>query len=146
MPTRTTIKSAIVTAITASSSIAGSRVYKGRKNPLPDAATSFPVVYVWMLRETNDTQTMTRSRTQMRTMDVAVDYWATAATPSALEDAFDAAVDLITTAVLGGTGLVGVARQDILLTSSEYLYEADEAEPFGCARLTFSVKYFSTEP
>jgi hypothetical protein len=143
-PTRTTIKDAIVTAIKGDTTIASTRVTKGRYN-VPDGA-SFPQVFVWMMRETAETQTMTRSRTEMRTMDVAVDYWAKAATSSALEDAFDVACDAIKAAVCGGTGLVGVARQDILLTGTEFIYEGDEDTPFGCARLTFTVKYISSEP
>lgn len=143
-PTRTTIKDAIVTAIKADASIASTRVYKGRYNE-PTGAT-MPVVYVWMQRESSETNTLTRSRNELRMMDVAVDYWNRSALSATLEDAFDTACDAIKAAVCGGTGLVGVARQDILLTSTEYLYEGDEAEPFGCARLTFTVKYFSTEP
>jgi hypothetical protein len=96
-PTRTTIKDAIVTAIKADTSIASTRVTKGRYN-VPDGA-SFPQVFVWMMREATDTQTITRSRTELRTMDVDVDYWAKATTSGALEDAFDVAADAIKAAM-----------------------------------------------
>lgn len=142
--TRTTIKDAAVTAIKATSAIAGTRVYKGRANVT--AGTDFPLCYVWMMREATDTHTLTRNRNQLRTMELAVDYWNKAATSSVLEDAFDTACDLIKAAVCGGTGLAGTAGQDVLLTSTEYLYEGNEDQPFGCARLSFTVKYLSTEP
>lgn len=140
---RTTIKDAIVTAIKAVPAIAGDRVYKGRDNTL--SGVNFPAVFVWMLRDDADTNTLSRPRQRLHQMTVAVDYWAKAATPAALEDAFDTAADAIRTAVCIST-LAGVSRQDLILTSTEFLYEASEEQPTGCARLTFTAKYFTTEP
>jgi hypothetical protein len=139
---RATIKDAVIAAIKSASSVAGNRVYKGRHNVT--SGTNFPLVYVWMQRDDADTNTMSYPRESLHTMTLAVDYWAKAATPDALEDAFDSAVDAIRDGILDA--FVNVARQDLLLTSTEFLYEGDEAEPFGCARSTYTVKYFTTEP
>lgn len=140
---RTTLKDAVITAIKAAPSIASTRVYKGRQNVISGA--NFPAVYVWMLRDEADTNTLSRPRQRLHTMSLAVDYWAKAATPAALEDAFDTAADAIRAAVCIDS-IAGTDRQDLVLTSTEFLYEGDEDQPFGCARLTFSVKYFTTEP
>lgn len=142
MSTRKDIKTALCTALTNVTGLVGNRVAKGRRNLT--AGADFPLIYVWMAREDTDTQTLTVSRFQMRTMTVAVDYWASAATPALLEDGFDDACEVIRTALSDET--LGGKAQDLLLTSTEYLYEGDEAQPFGCARLMFTVKYFSTEP
>lgn len=140
---RKEIKDALVTALTNVSGLVAARVYKGRYNVTE--ASNFPLIYVWQLREETDTQTLTVSRHQLRSLTLAVDYWAKATTPALLEDEFDDKCDTIKAAALASSTLSGKCK-DILLTSTDYLYEADEAEPFGCARLTFSVKYFSTEP
>lgn len=140
---RTDIKDALVSALAAANNLVGARVYKGRHNVT--SGTDLPLIYVWMVREETDTHTLTVKRSQLRTMSVAVDYWAQAASTSALEDTFDTACETVRTAALGSTTLGGKC-QDVLLTSTEYLYEGDEAQPFGCARLTFTIKYFSTEP
>jgi len=141
---RTTIKNAVIAAIKAASSIASTRVYKGRHNVVA-GGTSWPAVYVWMLRDDVDTDTLDRPRHRLNSMTLVTDYYAKAATPDALEDAFDTAVDAISDAVCV-TSIAGTAGQDIILTSSEFLYEGGEEQPFGCARLTFTVKYFSSEP
>lgn len=140
---RTGIKDALVTALAAASNLVGNRVTKGRFNVTE--GTNLPLIYLWMVREETDTQTLTGNRFQLRTMSLAVDYWAQAASTSALEDAFDTACETIRAAAVANSTLGGTC-EDILLTSTEYLYEGDEAQPFGCARLTFTVKYFSTEP
>ena len=141
--TRTTIKDAIIAAIKAVPSIAGNRVYKGRFNLLNGG--DFPAVYVWMSREDADTNTLSRPRQRMHTMTLAVDYWLKANTPDALEDAFDEAVDAIRSAICTDA-IAGASRQDLILTSNEFLYEANEEQPTGCARSTYVVKYFSNEP
>jgi hypothetical protein len=140
---RKEIKDALVTALTNVTGLVAARVYKGRYNITE--GSNFPLIYVWQLREETDTQTLTVSRHQLRTLTLAVDYWAKAATSALLEDEFDDKCDTLKSAALASSTLSGKCK-DILLTSTEYLYEGDEAEPFGCARLTFTVKYFSTEP
>lgn len=141
--TRTEIKDALISALAAASNLVGSRVYKGRQNVT--SGTNLPLIYVWMAREETDTQTLTVNRFQLRTLSLMVDYWAQAATPAALEDAFDVACETIRGSALADHTLGGKCK-DVLLTSTEYLYEGDEDQPFGCARLTFTAKYFSTEP
>ena len=146
MATRTDIKNRIVTVLKASSSIAGTRVYIGRQNVLPSAATSFPVVYVYMLREDVETQTLgSRGRHQTRTMMLAVDYFAQATTPETTESGADTACGLIEAAISADTTLNGTCK-DIVLTSTEYLYDGTEEQPFGRAALQYRVTYFSTEP
>lgn len=143
--TRTTIKDAIIAAIKGDATIASTRVYKGRANLLPNAATSWPVVYVWMAREDTETDTLSRSRHRLNSMSLMVDYWEKAADPATLENNFDTATGKIVNAVCV-TSIAGAAGQDVVLTSTEFLYGGDEDTPFGCARLTFNVKYFTTEP
>jgi len=143
MSARKDIKNAIVTALTNVSGLVGTRVYKGKHNLT--AGTAMPLIYIWMQGETTDTQTLTVKRFQMRNLTIMVDFWAKAATPAALEDALDEASEIIRTAALADSKLGGKA-EDILLTNTDYLYEGDEAEPFGLARLSFMVKYFSREP
>jgi hypothetical protein len=146
MPARTDIKAQIVIVLKAASSIASTRVYQGRDNVLPDATTSFPVVYVYMLREDVQTLTLAPSgRHQTRTLMLAVDYLAKAATPEALEAAFDTACGLIEAAISADTTLAGTCK-DIILTSTEYLYEGDEEQPAGRAALGYTVTYFAREP
>lgn len=140
---RKEIKDALVTALTNVSGLVAARVSKGRYNVT--SGSDFPLIYVWQVREETDTQTLTVGRFQLRNLMLAVDYWAKAATTSALEDDFDDKSDTLKAAALASSTLGGKCK-DILLTSTEYLYEGDEAEPFGCARLMFTVKYFSTEP
>lgn len=141
--TRTTIKDAIIAAIKAVPAIAANNVFKGRFNLLK--GSDFPVVYVWMMREDADTNTLSRPRQRMHTMTLAVDYWLKTNTPDAIEDAFDEAVDAIRSAICTDA-IAGAARQDLVLTSTEFLYESSEEQPFGCARSTFVVKYFTNEP
>jgi hypothetical protein len=146
MPARTDIKDKVIELLKAEPSIASTRVYMGRDNVLPDAATGFPVVYVYMLREDVQTQTMSMSgRHQTRTMLLAVDYLAKATTPEALEDAFDTACGLIEAALAASTTLQGTC-QDIVLTSTEYLYDGDEEAPSGRAALSYTITYFADEP
>jgi hypothetical protein len=146
MPTRTTLKDRIVVLIkNGSSGPAADRVYVGRKNVLPSAATSFPVAYVYMLREDVDTLDMGASaRSQRRAMVVAVDFWAKAATSALLESAFDTACSTLEGLINADTDL-SVSQADIVLTSTEYLYEGDEDQPFGRAAMQFRVSYLSTE-
>jgi len=143
MSARKTIKAAIATALTNVSGLVAARVYRGRHNVV--AGSNFPAIYIWQLSETTDTQTLSVSRFQLRTLMVIVDYWAIAASPAALEDEFDDKCDTIKIAALASSTLTGVC-EDIVLTNTEYLYEGNEDQPFGCARLSFTVKYFSTEP
>ncbi len=153
-PTRTDMMDAVIDSILSDTNIAGTRVYRGRHNVV--AGTDTPVVYVWLARDDLNTQSLTRPRSRLHTLSVMVDYWAKADTPAALEEAFDAAANLIEAACLNGTshghggtthyGIAGTAREDIVLTSLEYLYEGDENQPFGCARLSFALKYLTTEP
>lgn len=143
MSARKDIKAAIVTAAKTASALVGTRVYIGRHNPT--ASTNFPEVYVWQLSEASDTITLSTKRTQQRNLIIAVDIWGKAATPSALEGAFDDDSDTLRAAILSSSTLGGKCN-DINLTNTEYLYDGDEEQAFGCARLTFAVKYFSTEP
>lgn len=146
MPARTDIKDRIVAVIKTASSIASTRVYIGRHNILPAASTGFPVVYVYMLREDMETLTMGSSaRHQTRTLILGVDYWAKGATPEATEDGMDTACGLIEAAVAADTTLNATCK-DIVLTSTEYLYDGTEENPFGRAALQYRVTYFSAEP
>jgi hypothetical protein len=145
MPARTDIKNRIVAVIQAASSVAGSRVYVGRHNVLPSAATGFPAVYVYMLREDVETIVMGASRRrQQRAMTLAVDYWCKAANPDATEDLMDTACGLIEAAINADTDLNGTAA-DVLLTNTEYLYDVTEEAPFGRAVMQWRVLYFSNE-
>lgn len=141
-PTRTEMMDAVIDSILSEAGIAGTRVYRGRHNVV--AGTDTPVVYVWLARDDLNTQSLTRPRSRLHTLSVMVDYWAKADTPAALEEAFDTAASDIEAACL--SGVAGTAREDIVLTGVEYLYEGDENQPFGCARLSFSLKYLTTEP
>lgn len=153
-PTRTDMMDAVIDSILADADIAGTRVYRGRHNVTN--GTQFPVVYVWLARDDINTQSLTRPRSRLHTISVIVDYWAKAATPGALEEAFDGAASEIEAACLNGTshvhgavthyGIAGTAGEDIVLTGVEYLYEGDENEPFGCLRMSFALKYLTTEP
>ena len=140
--TRKAVIDAVIAAIAADTSIAGSRVYRGRH--IETASSAFPVVYVWLGRDDVSTQSLTRLRSQMHQLQICVDYWNKGASSGALEEAFDGAADAIEAAILPGAA--GIAREDIILTSVEYLYEGEDPEPFGCARLTFALKYLTTEP
>lgn len=140
--TRKAVIDAVIAAIAADTSIAGSRVYRGRH--IETASSAFPVVYVWLGRDDMTTQSLTRLRSQMHQLQVCVDYWNKAASTGALEEAFDAVADAIEAAVLPGSA--AIAGEDILLTTVEYLYDGEDPEPFGCARLTFTLKYLTTEP
>jgi hypothetical protein len=145
MPARTDIKDRIVTVVKASGSgPAANRVYIGRDNVLPSAATGFPAVYVYMLREDLDTGTMGSRRFQTRTMIVALDYWAKATTPETLESAFDTAC-LAIEALINVDVTLNAKCKDIVLTSTEYLYDGTEEQPFGRAALQFRVTYFANE-
>jgi hypothetical protein len=143
---RTAIFDRIITVLQSASSIAGSRVYKGRHNVLPTAATDFPVVYTYTLREEVETLTMgSSSRHQTRVLIGAVDYLAKAATAKLLEEGFDTACGLIEAAISADTDLNGTC-QDIVLTSTEYLYDGSEDVPFGRAALQYRITYFADEP
>ncbi len=147
MPTRTDIKDRIVTVVKNSGSgPAGTRVYVGRHNLLPAASTSFPVVYVYMLREDVETLTMGSSgRHQTRRMVIAVDYWAKASTPEGTEDGMDTACASLEALISADTDLNSTC-QDIVLTNTEYLYDGTEDQPFGRAALQYTVTYFTDEP
>lgn len=141
--TRYNIKAALVTALTNKTGLVGTRVYKGRGNVTD--GSNFPLIYVWQMREETDTITQGTARSQMRNLTLVCDLWAKASTPAALEDYFDDTCDTLKQNALADRTL-GSNAKDILLTSTEYLYDGHEADIFGCARLTFTVKYFSTEP
>jgi hypothetical protein len=145
MPARTSIKDRIVSVLQAAPTIAGSRVYIGRNYVLPTAATGMPAVYVYMLREDVETLTMAPSkRHQTRAMILAVDYWAKFSTPETTEDGMDTACELIEAAINVDSTLNGTC-EDIVLTSTEYLYDGTEENPFGRAALQFRVTYFDNE-
>lgn len=146
MPARKDIRDRIVTLVkNGTSGPAGSRVYVGRHNVLPTDLSS-SVAYVYLLREDVETVTMAISaRLQRRAAIFAVDYWAKAATPTAVEEAFDTACASIEALIGADTDLNGYA-DDIVLTSCEYLYDGTEGEPFGRAALQFRVTYRSHEP
>jgi hypothetical protein len=143
---RTNIRDRIIALILGDATIASTRVNVGRRNVLPEAATGFPVVYVYLLREDIDTQTMgSRGRHQTRTATFAVDYFAKASSVEALEEQFDTACAAIEAVVSADTDLNGAA-QDIVLTSAEYISDGSEEQPFGRAALQYRVTYFSNEP
>jgi len=145
MPARTDIKDRVVTVIKGATTVAGSRVYVGRQNVLPTAATGMPAVYVYMLREDMETLTMAPAdRHQTRVMTLAVDYWAKATDPDATEDGMDTACGLIEAAINADSTLNGKAK-DVVLTSCEYLYDGTEENSFGRAAMQFRVTYFSNE-
>jgi hypothetical protein len=145
MPQRTDLIASTISAIAADSTIAGSRVYRGRHNVL--AGADFPAAYVWMSREDIDQNGLTRNRNQLRTMQLVVDYWNRADSAETLEEGFDAACVSIERAASGTTaGIANAAAEDIILTSAEYLYDGEEAQYHGCARVNFLVRYLSKEP
>jgi len=146
MPARTDIKDRVVTVIKGNASIASTRVYIGRANVLPESSTGFPVVYVSMIREDVETQTMGSSgRHQTRTLTLGVDYFAKAATVEALEDGFDTACGLIEAAISADTDLNSTC-EDVVLTSTEYVSDGSEDQPFGRASLQYRITYFANEP
>jgi hypothetical protein len=146
MPARTDIKNQIVTVLKAASTIASTRVYIGRQNVLPNSATGFPVVYVYMLREDVETLTMGASaRHQTRTMIVGVDYLYKTTSPELIESGMDTACGLIEGAISASTTLAGKCK-DIVLTNTEYMYDGTEENPFGRAALQYRITYFADEP
>ena len=146
MPARTDIKNQIVTVLKAASTIASTRVYIGRQNVLPDSATGFPVVYVYMLREDVETLTLGPSaRHQTRQMMVGVDYLYKTTSPELIESGMDTACGLIEAAISASTTLAGTCK-DIVLTSTEYMYDGTEENPFGRAALQYRITYFANEP
>jgi len=147
MPARTSIKDRIVEVIKNSGAgPVANRVYIGRQNVLPDAATGWPLVYVYMVREDIDTQTMGSSgRHQTRTMVISVAYFAKSATPEGSEDGMDTACEAIEALVAADTTLNSTC-EDIILTSAEYMYDGSEELSFGRAIMLYRVVYFSNEP
>jgi hypothetical protein len=140
---RTTILDSIQAALVTGAA-SSTRVYRGRYNEL--AGTSFPATYLYPVREEVETLTMgtpTPPRFQLRKLTLAVEFWATAATPELLEEALDTAGSTIENSVL----LVATtsALRDLVLTSYEWSYEAKEDRPFGCVRLTFTITFSTTK-
>ena len=138
---RTEIIDAIRAAVVASA-VSGARVTRGRQTTVNSAG--LPETFVYPLREDAEAQTMGGpTRLWERKFSVMVDHYAKAATAEDLEEGFEATEDLITAAVLPIT--LGVLARDILLTSTEWLYNGKENEFVGCVRLTFSAVYYKTQ-
>jgi hypothetical protein len=135
MSYRTTIIDAIM-AVIVTANVSSTRVSRGRANVIPDG--SYPHTYVYPVREEIESLT-TRlpARFLHRTLTVAVDHFARAATPELLEEAFDTAASSIETAIHAVA--TGSQLRDVVLTTCEWLYEGVEDQPTGCVRLTFVV-------
>jgi hypothetical protein len=141
MSTRTLARTAAALAVV-TANVAGSRVYQGRANTLDGA--QFPVVYLYAVRETIETQTMMPSpREQYRKLELMVDYYDVQTSVTAvIDNQFDTASAAIESALVSDPTLAGTVA-DCLLTNVDYVIDPDEDRRWGCARHTFQIVYIT---
>jgi hypothetical protein len=143
MSTRTDIRNAIGTALTAAGVVVTANLIRGRNNTI--ASVSFPSAAVYAINEQIEVRTMPIGRgEQFRQLQVMVDYFTAQTSATIIDDLFDTGSAAVEAAILADPTLGGACR-DTHLTSVDYVIEPDEDKRWGVARHTFNCIYLTTE-
>lgn len=135
---RQQIREYFVTQLTGLSTT-GSNIYSSRIYPLGSA--KLPAVIVYSQSETIDELAFSNKRTQIRSLELAVEGYVRAT--SSFDDTLDTISSEIEQAILDAPTLGGLAK-NTQLSSVEAMYSGDGEQPVGTIRLIFNVQY-STE-
>jgi len=143
MSTRTDIRNAIGTALINAGVVVTANVLRGRNNTI--ASISFPSCAVYAIHEDVEIRTLSpNNRDQYRQLQVVVEYFTAATSPTAIDDMFDAGSAAVEAAILADVTLGGKCR-DTHLTSVDYVIEPDENTQWGVARHNFNCIYLTTD-
>lgn len=118
----------------------GARVYQTRFYPMQ--ASALPGLLVYTLREISEPETMTRPRKYIRTVDFMIEGMAKGT--SGLDNTLDQIAVEVEEAILSAPTFDGLAKETIL-TGTEIDYNSDGEQPVGSIRMTFSVRYRTSE-
>lgn len=136
---RKQIRDKVTTRLTGLSTTAG-RVYQTRFYPLQAAA--LPGLLIYTLREISEPETMTRPRKYNREVDFMIEGMAKGT--SALDNTLDQIAVEVEEAMLSAPTFDGLAR-DTVLSGTEIDYNAEGEQPVGSIRMTFTVRYRTSE-
>jgi hypothetical protein len=118
----------------------GARVFQTRFYPMQAAA--LPGLLIYTLREVSEPETMTRPRKYNREVDFMVEGMAKGT--SGLDNTLDQIAVEVEEAMLSAPTFDGLAR-DTVLSGTEIDYNADGEQPVGSIRMTFTVRYRTSE-
>lgn len=143
MSTRTNIRNATATKLTAASVVATANILRGRNNTI--ASISFPSAAIYAVSEQIEVRSLAPShRTQYRQLELIVDYFTAESGTYLIDDLFDTGSAAVEAAMLADVTLSGACK-DLHLTSVDYIIEPDEDKRWGTARHTFNCIYLNTE-
>lgn len=134
---RKQIRDRIVTDVTGLSTT-GSRVHKSRVYPVD----TLPCLCVYTKNESIETETLTVPRTQIRTLSINIDGYATAT--SNLDDSLDQISLEVEEAIAGDVRINNLAKQ-AQVTAVEVDYSEEGEKPIGMIRITIEVEYVAIE-
>jgi hypothetical protein len=143
MSTRTDIRNAAATKLTAALVVPTVNILRGRNNAI--ASVSFPSAAIYAVSERIEVRTLAPSnRTQYRQLELVVDYFTAESGTYLIDDLFDTGSAAVEAAMLADVTLGG-ACDDLHLTSVDYVIEPDEDRRWGTARHTFNCIYLTID-
>jgi hypothetical protein len=143
MSTRTDIRNAAATKLTAALVVPTVNILRGRNNTI--TSVSFPSAAIYAVSESIEVRSLAPSnRTQYRQLELVVDYFTSESGTYLIDDLFDTGSAAVEAAMLTDVTLGG-ACDDLHLTSVDYVIEPDEDRRWGTARHTFNCIYLTTD-
>ena len=136
---RKTIRDDVTSTLTGLTTT-GSNVYQTRFYPLAEA--KLPGLCIYTNSETTEHATMTKPRTQFRTLEVVVEAYVKGI--ANVDDTLDTIAVEVEEAITADVTLGGNAK-DAKITAFEASYAGDGDQPVGVGRFTLEVLYATVE-